>query len=252
MISLKRPECPQKLTVRKLELTKEYKATGKAVWKKKFITEPLIEMSYGKCAFCECKLGEEGKYMQVEHFHHKAEYADEVVDWLNLLPICIRCNSHKREHDTYERKIIDPSKINPQDYLSFSKYRYTGKNEIGDLTIEVLDLNNTTEIATPRFQVGNFALDKLKDIIDLLRKFEPYKDDLHEQAKIRRKVKALLNSGTEKYEYCATVSTVILNSPSYPELKRFLIYYKLWSEEFQKIEDKLQRYKLDIEGHIYS
>ena len=33
--------------------------------------------------------------MEVEHFHPKSLYPNEVISWENLLPICKRCNSSK-------------------------------------------------------------------------------------------------------------------------------------------------------------
>lgn len=192
MIKITRPVSPEELVRRKDELTQEFKDTKKPVWKKRFITAPLLKMSNDKCVFCECKLGEEGKYMQVEHFHHKKLYEDEVVDWNNLLPICLRCNSHKLDHDTYLYPIIDPTRIDPKNHLEFYKYRILGKDDIGNLTVEVFDLNNTTEIATPRFQVGNALLEKLEDVLEAVINYDENNKDAIKEAKVIRKVKGIL------------------------------------------------------------
>ncbi|WP_342551085.1 HNH endonuclease [Lysinibacillus sp. FSL M8-0216] len=245
MIKLSRPDCPEELEKLKDELTQEYKDTKKTVWKRKFITVPLLKMSNDKCAFCECKLGEEGKYMQVEHFHHKNEYKDEVVDWNNLLPICIRCNSHKLDHDTYLLPIIDPTQIDPKNHLEFYKYRMLGKDDIGNLTVEVLDLNNTTEIATPRFQIGNAVLEKLEDVLEVVQNFDVDSKDATEKARVIRKVRALLKKSTSVNIYCATVATVLLTAPDYLLLKLEMEKKALWTVELQKIEDSVANIALD-------
>lgn len=244
MIKLDRPPCPPELTLRMNELTEEYKNSKKPVWKKKFITNPLLKMSNEKCCFCECKLIEEGKYMQVEHFHHKDEYDDEVVEWSNLLPICIRCNSHKRDHDTYSKPIIDPTVNDPKNHLSLSRFRIKGKDDLGKLTVEVLDLNDTLEIATPRFQVAKEALDKLDDIIESIDKFERSEKTDIDKAKIIRKVKALLRSCTATSKYSCVVSTVVLTDSLYDTLKSKLVSSGFWTEEMEKIEVLAKKVKL--------
>ncbi|OPA73467.1 hypothetical protein BVG16_28825 [Paenibacillus selenitireducens] len=246
MIKLSRPDCPRELELRKKELTDDYKVTKKSVWKKKFITEPLLKMSYEKCAFCECKLVEEGKYMQVEHFHHKNSYEDEVVDWSNLLPICIRCNTHKLDHDTYENEIIDPTIKNPKDHLLFHKYRILGKDTIGKLTVEVLDLNNTTEIATPRFQIGNGIYEKLEEILVIIDNYIETANDSLEKAKVIRKVKSTLKKGTEVGIYSATVATVLLNAPDYQVMKAEMQRKNIWTNQIQDIEDSITKIALDV------
>lgn len=201
-------------------------------------------MSNEKCCFCECKLIVEGKYMQVEHFHHKDEYDDEVVKWSNLLPICNRCNSHKKDHDTYINPIIDPTVNDPKNHLSLSRFRFRGKDDLGKLTVEVLDLNDTLEIATPRFQVAKKALDKLDEIIELIGKFEQSGRDPIDRAKIIRQVKALLRSCTAKNEYSCIVSTVILTDSLYDTLKSKLVSGGFWTEEMGKIEVLAKKIKL--------
>ncbi|MEK3980632.1 HNH endonuclease [Psychrobacillus sp. FSL K6-2836] len=246
MIQLERPNCPSELTLKKSELTEEYKSSKKPVWKKTFITIPLQKMSNDKCCFCECKLGEEGKYMQVEHFHHKNDYEDEVVDWNNLLPICIRCNSHKRSHDTYINPIIDPTIQNPQNHIYMSKYRIKGKDGLGKLTTEVLDLNDTEEIIVPRFKVANKVLDKLEQTFEMVKTYDITTGSPIEKAKIIRKFRSLLKECGSKYPYSATVSTVILSDHLYDETKSLFSIKGIWTEELQTLEDAATKVKLDV------
>lgn len=244
MIKLERKECPPELMLRKEELTEEYKISKKPVWKKRFITAPLLIMSNEKCCFCECKLVEEGKYMQVEHFHHKDDYQDEVLEWTNLLPICLRCNSHKRDHDTYENEIIDPTIRNPQEHLYTSRYRIKGKNELGKLTVEVLDLNDTEEIAVPRFKVASAVLEKMEGITQLAENYSDTSPAI-DRARILRKIKSVLKECGPKYPYSAVTSSVIISNHEYDKLKTILISKNLWSDGLQNLEDLAKSVRLD-------
>ena len=118
MIKLNRPPKPIYLSPEKeLELVEKFKESGSAVWKAADITEPLLEASSKKCAYCECRLQEADSYMEVEHFRHKDEYADNVVDWENLLPSCKRCNTKKGTHDVVREPIVNPFDETPGDHL---------------------------------------------------------------------------------------------------------------------------------------
>jgi uncharacterized protein (TIGR02646 family) len=120
MIKLQAVAKPLQLTNEKVkQLTAEYKQSEKAVWKKTYITQTLLLMSFDKCCFCETKLNEESKYLEVEHFHPKSLYPDEVVSWTNLLPICKRCNGKKWNHDTKLEPIIHPVKDNPKKIIAY-------------------------------------------------------------------------------------------------------------------------------------
>lgn len=246
MIRLERPDCPPDLILRKNELTEEYKSNkNKRVWKKRFITNPLQKMSNDKCCFCECKLGEEGKYMQIEHFHNKDDYIDEVVEWTNLLPICMRCNIHKGAHDTYTHEIIDPTVQNPNEHLYLTNYRIKGKDDLGELTIEVLDLNDPEEISVPRFLVTNAVIDKVEEVLDLVNLFNPDTGKASDKAKIVRKVRSILKQCTSKYVYSAVVATVVLSYHHYDILKSTLISKGLWTSDIENLEESARTIKFD-------
>jgi len=89
MIKLDRVPKPVELTKKlQLKLTDEFKLTGKSVWNIGFIKTHLLRFSNNKCCYCEANIVEESKYLEVEHFHHKDTYKDEVLEWENLLPSC--------------------------------------------------------------------------------------------------------------------------------------------------------------------
>ena len=94
MIQLQaKPRPPQLTDDLVAQLTADFKATQNAVWNKLYIKTALLEISHGKCCYCECNIKEESKYMEVEHFYAKSIYPEEVLDWRFLLPACKRCNA---------------------------------------------------------------------------------------------------------------------------------------------------------------
>ena len=65
MIQLELPPKPEALNdVLIEELTEQYKKEGTAVWKKDFLVDAVSEIAFGKCCYSECRLGEEGKYVE--------------------------------------------------------------------------------------------------------------------------------------------------------------------------------------------
>lgn len=109
MIKLELPEKPAELTPEKeRELVEKFKADGSAVWKKSYITKPLLAMTNNKCAYSEQALNQESAYMEVDHFKHKNLYQDEVVRWGNLLPSCKKCNDTKSDWDVMAHPIVNP------------------------------------------------------------------------------------------------------------------------------------------------
>ncbi len=136
MIKLIRPPAPDRLTPETVkELTEEFKSdSNKTVWNKDYIKKALLEMSHNKCCYCECKIDEESKYLEVEHFHPKSIYKDEVVVWDNLLPSCKRCNGRKGDRDTLKEPVINPAADEPKDHLWLKNYTFKNKTSIGKNT----------------------------------------------------------------------------------------------------------------------
>jgi uncharacterized protein (TIGR02646 family) len=249
MIKLTRPSPPLELTESKIrELTMKFKENKTAVWKKKYITEPLLEMSYGKCAYCECVLVEEGKYAQVEHFFPKSLYEDKVVEWENLLPICGRCNISKSDHDTGEYPIIDPTIQNPNNHLEFclNQFRILGKDEIGDLSEKILDLNDLQGLAIIRFKIWQEMVNELVELGDLIKSYNPEINGLKEKLKVQRKFKKILNHGLPNVYYSATVSTLIVAYPEYSRYKGLMIEKHIWNDELEMLENQVKRVAFEI------
>jgi uncharacterized protein (TIGR02646 family) len=248
MIKLDRPPKPPELTREtQASLTEKFKTSGTSVWSKDYIRKPLMEMSSNKCAFCETKINEESKYLEVEHFHHKDLYKDEVVDWNNLLPSCKKCNGTKGSHDTKSEPIINPCEVDPRLHLKLLMgYRMKGKDELGRLSISVLNLNEQDRLVSKRFQVGCAIQEKVEQYIELI-------DDViigvqtstNRKNRIKNGVTDLLNNGLHDKEYSATYSTVLLREPEFIELKRKMISQGLWQQEHFALEDELKLFTLE-------
>jgi len=235
MIRITRPPKPKELTDEvKAALTSEFKANGTAVWRKDWIVDTLLSATYNKCAFSEMRLNEEGKYMQVEHFHPKSKYPDEVVEWDNLLPICNVCNSKKWNWDTKQKPLVNPMDDDPKDYFFIRNGRINARS-VSDKkatdTIEQYNLNNSEQLRPVRCDIEKKIRD---DLADYLNHY-----DLDKAFWASKLLKLMVSSG-RKSEYSATKATAILLDQSYVLLKQKLSNEGLWSLEYEKAEKELE------------
>jgi uncharacterized protein (TIGR02646 family) len=247
MIKLRSATAPAELTGEVVQaLTDEYKKTDKAVWQKEFIGKALLDSSHNKCCFSECKLNEEGKYDEVEHFHPKSLYPDEVVSWSNLLPINKACNTAKSDHDTKAEPIINPYIDDPKEHLYLKDYRFVGKTEIGRRTIGVVNLNDRFMWVVPRFTVGEYVYEQIEDIMDRAKLYDStLNPSTISRNKLLSKLRGIMIEGTEEYVYSATVATVVIHSEKYFEIKDILIKHSLWNESFDILEEQMRYCALD-------
>lgn len=228
-------------------LTEKFKQTGESVWKKPFITKGLLDISHQKCAFSECKLVEEGKYMEVEHFHPKSLYPDEVVKWENLLPINSACNKAKLNHDTKQEPIVNPRYENPQEHLYFQGYRFKPKTEKGELTIRVLNLNDRSLWVNKRYEIGIKAVEELEEIREKLLDYGTNTQrSVSKQNKIVSALRNLFLQGTPKAEYSAVVASYLLNDDDFKKVKTLMQEFDLWDEEFDELEKQLRFCALEV------
>ena len=223
------------------ELTEKFNTTQADVWKQRYIIEALLKISFDKCCFCETSINEESKYMEVEHFHPKSLYPDEVVLWENLLPICKRCNGKKSDHDTKLEPIIHPVIDNPKEHITLDRnYRLLSLTEMGKLTIsrKILYLNDSLRLVGIRFKIGEAIIEGLIDLLDMTENFckNPSNDGKN---KIVGKLEKIMLEGTKESEYSATAATVILTDPNYAEIKQLFIANNLWSDEFSELEQQV-------------
>jgi uncharacterized protein (TIGR02646 family) len=246
MIKLNRGSKPKELTATvEKDLTNEYISNGTSVWRKAFITKGLLAYSNNKCAYCECDITEESKYLEVEHFHHKDDYPDEVILWDNLLPSCKKCNGTKGIHNTYKEPIINPCDQNPKDFIKLVNYRLKGKDDFGKLTVSVLDLNNQDRHCKKRFEIGNATHQKLEDFLHLIEEYETgISNSTRRKNRIVNGVKDLLRLALPSATYSATTASIILKSDDFIEIKSKMKNIMLWDNELDQLELECQKIKL--------
>lgn len=233
MIAVRRLPAPELLnTTEVVRLTGRYLATRSDVWNADAIRHVLMEMSHGKCVYCECRLGEESKYMEVDHFHYKKGYPEMVVEWENLLPSCKRCNLAKLEHDVVATPIINPTCMSPGAHLSLSNYRLRGKDAIGCATVTELDLNNTTRCVVPRFNIGEKVEQSIETITGAMARYEENRSTRTRNI-VSNGVTNILREALPTAEYSATVATIICSSADFECLINAMRARGLWSEEME-------------------
>lgn len=235
MIRLKRLPAPAYLSTEKVrELTNEFKSSKANVWNHEAIKKQLLSSSHEKCAYCEAKLDEESKFMEVEHFQDKDSYADKVVEWSNLLPACKRCNGAKGTHDVVAEAIVDPYSDSPADHLFFRAYRFRHKSSLGYSTIGVLDLNNSDRVVLTRFRIGEAVILAVQAAQERLDLWESRGTTRARNALIGS-VEALLRECQPYSEYAATAATVLHDEPEYAQLMQRIKHVGLWSQEIETL-----------------
>ena len=248
MIRLQDVACPPELTEEVVaQLTEEFQKTGNSVWKKEFIAKQLLVLSNGKCCFSECKLQEEGKYPEVEHFAPKSLYPEDVVQWENLLPISSACNKAKGDHDTKKEPIINPRYENPKEHFYFQGYRFKPKTEKGKLSLEVLNLNDRILWVNKRFEIGDKAVEQLEDISTKIKEYDqsPLKS-ISKRNSIIRQLRNLFHEGTPKAAYSSVVASYLLNDNDFQVIKDLMLKNSLWDEEFEILERELRFCALEV------
>lgn len=236
MIKLHRSPPPPFLNDQKVaELTEEYNTTGKAVWNDDRIKIPLLEMSYGKCAYCECNLTEESKYMEVEHFEDKHSTPEKVVLWDNLLPACKRCNGHKSDHNVRLHPIINPCIDEPREHLKLHLYRLQGKTQIGKETIEVINLNDTERLGLKRYRIGEAIHEKIDTVAEMYRAY--IETPLPRRAnRCKKLVEGLLQECQPTSEYSALTATLLHTNIDFQQLiKDIRGNDNLWKEDMDRL-----------------
>ncbi|WP_294326149.1 hypothetical protein [uncultured Sphingomonas sp.] len=230
MIRLKRAERPAVLDQKTVNfLTEKFKKDGSSVWRIDEIRQILLESSFGKCAFCEARLDEESKYVEVEHFRNKNDFPDEVVSWNNLLPACKRCNVRKSIHNVdVDGMIVNPYDDEPRDHIYISHSRMKSKTPVGRETIEALYLNQSDRLVSVRAEIANRmedALEKIRENMDVYLQDKATKRQLR---KVTQGLEALFAEACPKSQFSATAATAILSNDDYLYIKDKLISINGW------------------------
>ena len=229
MIKLELPQEPTKLTDKKEELTCRYveaSSNGKEirVWTQPYIKEALLKMTHGKCAYAEVKLG--------EHFKCKSKHKACVVEWGNLLPSCAFCNTNKGDYDVEAGEpIVHPVFDCPKDHLFMRNGYLFAKDRMGEVTINVLGLNDVMMFARPRAELCTGLSTDIADCLRLIERCQTVAD----RYEVRNKCRALLNAGLPDREYSATVATFLMceQRDLVQEIEKRLKAWQLWDEEME-------------------
>lgn len=253
MIKLNRPDKHELLAQNEDTLTQQFLANkDKVVWDKPYIIQPLAEMSHNKCCFCETLLGEQSKNLNVEHYHYKKTYPNEVVRWDNLLPACGQCNSNKGTHDTYQEPLINPAEDDPRDFLSLKFYRIVSKDKSrtskGRLTVELLDLNNRDRLVTPRLKIADTMFNKLDNLLEKAHSIENGTETRQlMKTRLKNGVLAVLKMAQPNAEYSAFISTILLEDDDYNEIRNIMRIQNLWTDQLEELHNEAQKIRLDTE-----
>lgn len=248
MIRLIRPSKPQKLLENEVALTNEYKFDKtKSVWKKTYIQTPLLEMTKNKCCYCERLIGRKsGQDVHIDHFKYKDKHPELVVDWNNLLPSCARCNRNKGTHDTEIEPIINPTEVDPKEFLYIDKYRFCSKDSkegsLGRRTIGVFLLNDSDECCIVRFQLGTKLAEKLEELFqDAVDKGDDLKTDTVTKNKVINGCLKLLKQCIPSAEYSAFMATSLHTDSNFISLKELLTRQCLWNEDLEKLYEESKK-----------
>ena len=239
MIKITDMEKPPELTDEVIkEKTEKFMKNRKTdVWKEPYIMERLLEMSHGKCCYCECKLGKESNWEQIEHYYPKCLYPEEVVSWKNLLPACPRCNTKKNRHDTKKEPIVNPRYDDPSQHFIFYQFFYISQknSKKGELTCEVLDLNESM-VLDVRTKIGNKAIESLHNLYIKARDICGTKTNSSlDKLKLRNGVISLLKEAQPESEYSAMVANSILGHPNCSQLIDYMEHLELWDTEMSTL-----------------
>lgn len=242
MIKLELPEKPIQLSdeVQKA-LTELYKNESKNVWNKPFIRDAVLRISNSKCCYSECKLIEDSKYMEIDHFYPKIDFPEKVVEWGNLLPSCKKCNTSKGKHNPIIEPIINPCVDDPKEHLYIENFRYYAKTNKGKTTIDVVAINDRKHFVNKRYNIGIKILESLEDIkLNIEINVNVMDHDIPIRNRLMTKLKNLLREGTKDNEYSATISTVVLLSEDFIWIENILNQNSLWDNELDKLKSELE------------
>lgn len=207
------------------------------IYAHKDVKEALIQSQYGKCCFCEQKVGNDG---DVDHFRPKGAYKQGLgkpleypgyywlaYEWDNLYLSCTACNQrHKQNlfplrnpenratshHEDLKKEkpiFIDPGKEDPENFIQFEGQIPVGvdKEGRGRNTIKYLELD--------RDILNEKRLEELQEIKALKQLLELAKQDLKnsELQTFAQKAKYKIEeSMLSKKEFSAAIKCSINNN----------------------------------------
>lgn len=140
--------------------------TIKYRYREKSIKEQILIETYGKCAYCESKVGHVCPG-DIDHILPKNKNArpELYVNWENLTLSCETCNRNgKKDYFDENDPLINPYDDNPEEHLIAAGpfiYNKPGDRK-GYITTKILDLNRISLIERRKERIENInnLLDK--------------------------------------------------------------------------------------------
>jgi 5-methylcytosine-specific restriction endonuclease McrA len=194
---------PQLLTKRKDYWNRKVVQTNSDYYKTKYRSRPIKEQlkkeTYGKCIYCESKIGHNTPG-DVEHKVPVSANADGRFDWHNLTIACTECNRRKNDYYNTNARFIDPYIDDVESIVLHFGPCVINKpgDEIGEISIRILEIND-------RYDLFAQKLSKVKAVMNLLNRIASANNPV---------LKRLLISEAENMahvsaEFSAMVKTII-------------------------------------------
>lgn len=164
-------------------------------------SENLKQMYANCCMYCEGTVGVTS-YEQIEHFRPKSKYPELCFEYDNLHLACEICNNNKS--NKYKDEYIDPTLVNPREYIYYRNWEAVGKNEIGTMMVELVKLNNDTRM--------RFRKAKLQIIQERLNVIVKYIENAKDNEDIKTLLLIDLNDIYKAMEHGSPYCTMITDN----------------------------------------
>lgn len=167
------------------------------------LKQDLLKLTKRHCAFCD-KIFRADDSFEIEHFKPKMDYPTLAFEWTNLYPICPKCNLRKGKK--YHDNLLKPDLITYKytNYFEFentNKYKLSSKNNRGEKTIELYQLNRP-ELLKAREEEIKMIEDILSDkIVVNNRRTVEFFFNSKSQASRKVFVSQFINEKINKFSY---------------------------------------------------
>jgi hypothetical protein len=106
------------------------------------IKTAVVGETYGKCAYCESKIGHV-YWGDIEHIRPKSLFPGERFAWPNLTLVCAVCNNHKSDYHSDSAPLVNPYADDPAEYLVplGSMIMHKAGSRAGRVSVQLLKLN---------------------------------------------------------------------------------------------------------------
>lgn len=141
--------------------------------------EALVDASYGKCMYCESKIGHVYSG-DIEHIKPKSRFPQFKYDWDNLGFVCSKCNNAKRDKYDDRTPYINPYNEDPAEHLTTlgAFLKHLPGSTRGEVTTIDIELNRPDLLEKRQDTLKQISL-----FIDCYRNLpdSPFKQSLLEQ-----------------------------------------------------------------------